>query len=180
MITGGRKEEERMALPERTAIMLDKETRDRLEVFLGEYEGVSISDVVRSALKAYLVDKAITWEDVDFKVIPLLCELFEGYERVTVIKPDLPIEKVVQSNVPTILSLSRGIHRVDLGITIVKRKETHLIFVKVYDSDLKLLRGEGLLFSFRLDHTTDPRTRELGKEFAEKITYVLDNARLPG
>jgi len=112
--------------------------------------------------------------------MPLLCDLFEGYERVAVIKPDLPIEKVVQSNVPTILSLSRGIHRVDLGITIVKRKETHLIFVKVYDSDLKLLRGEGLLFSFRLDHTADPRTRELGKEFAEKITYVLDNARLPG
>src|SRR6056297_1988763 len=121
-----------MALSERTSIRLEENTRKKIEEFIFKHPETNLSDLIREALKEYLLNNEFTWAQVNHEIIPFIREKFEdkGFEVVGILKPEVHIETIINKAIPIMICLEYQQKRLDLRITINEMEEDYEIAIR--------------------------------------------------
>ena len=135
-------------------VRMDEDTHRELEWFIKDKGNITITEVVRSAIKEYITHK-ITWEDVDYKIVPFFINLMKDFKIIGVIKPDMSIAQILENSLPILLCTSVENSRIDFGIIMKQKKEDIFVRVKIYRADNEKIRNNRTETFFMLKRDFD-------------------------
>ena len=147
-------------------IRLDEKEYEELEWFIRNKK-TTITETVRNALKEYL-GKGLTWEDIEHELVPFITSCMNGYDIIGIIKPDVTLAKVVDKEIPILISSELNGKRFDFGIILSQEGDDILVKVGLYHSDIERIENDFSETFFMLK-------RDLGKEtLKENLTEFFN------
>lgn len=174
-----------MALNERTSIRLEENTRKKIEEFIFKHPETNLSDLIREALKEYLLNNEFTWAQVNHEIIPFIREKFEdkGFEVVGILKPEVHIETIINKAIPIMICLEYQEKRLDLRITISETEEDYEIAIRndlgfSTQTDSVLLDYTGSTIRIRYSHMRAKNTTMLLDATIDNIKEILEKGQV--
>ena len=174
-----------MALSERTSIRLEENTRKKIEEFIFKHPETNLSDLIREALKEYLLNNEFTWAQVNHEIIPFIREKFEdkGFEVVGILKPEVHIETIINKAIPIMICLEYQQKRLDLRITISEMEEDYEIAIRndlgfSTQTDSVLLDYSGSTTRIRYGHMRAKNTAMLLEATIDNIKEILEKGKV--
>ncbi len=150
-------------------VRIDEKTQEKIGWILRKRKGSSTTELIRNALEEYL-SRDLTWEDIDYKLIPYLRSFLDSFKIIGVVKPSMTLAKVVTESVPILLCTKYQGKRVDFGIILKESKDDILVRVRVYWTESVKLKDDISETFFLLKR--DLERPELKATVGEFFSYV--------
>jgi len=174
-----------MALKERTSIRLGEKTKKKIEEFIYKHPETNLSDLIREALKEYLLNSEFTWAQINHEIIPFVREKFEekGFTVVGILKPEVHLETLINKSIPIMICLEYQGKRLDLRITIIEKDQDYEIAIRndiafSAQTETVLLNYTGSTTRIRYEHMRAKNTHQLLNATIDNIRELLEKGQI--